>query len=96
MPLSRICLVTLLTALPACTDPSQWTLFYYPDAATQANIPPSKDAISGYYATLEQCRAKGNGLLRLNRDNDATYVCGHLCVVKANALSCEHVALPKH
>ncbi|MCL1049302.1 hypothetical protein L2755_06725 [Shewanella abyssi] len=92
MKLRLVCFISLLSlGLTACTDSPEWTLLYYPNAAAKPSVEQSGEFISGYYASVEQCHAKGKGLLRLSGDNNAEYVCGHLCVADETALVCQNL-----
>jgi hypothetical protein len=90
MKLRLVCFISFLSlGLTACTDSPEWTLFYYPDAAAKPSVEQSGEFILGYYASIEQCHAKGKGLLRLRDDENAEYVCGHLCVAEEKTLVCQ-------
>lgn len=90
MKFRLVCFISFLPlGLTACTDSPEWTLLYYPDAAAKPNVEQSAEFISGYYASVEQCHAKGKGLLSLNDDKNADYVCGHLCVADDKTLVCQ-------
>ena len=95
----KLRLVSLMIFLPlglsACTDSPEWTLLYYPDAASKPSVEQSGEFISGYYASVEQCHAKGSGLLRLSDDKNADYLCGHLCVAEGKKLVCQNVVAAK-
>jgi len=96
MKLRLVCLITFITlGLTACTDSPEWTLLYYPDAATKPSAEQSGDFISGYYASIEQCHAKGKGLLRLSDDSNPDYLCGHLCVAEGKSLICQNLVSSK-
>lgn len=91
MKLRLICLITfIILGLTACTDSPEWTLLYYPDATVKPNVERSGEFISGYYASIEQCHAKGKGLLRLSDDKNPDYICGHLCVADGKNLMCKN------
>ncbi|MBB1383426.1 hypothetical protein H5071_16135, partial [Shewanella sp. SR41-2] len=59
----------LLTAtailLAGCIRTPEWTLFYVADRTPIPTTIVLQDHISGYYDSLEQCQAKGAGMLRL-------------------------------
>ena len=94
MKFRLICFISLLSlGLTACTDSPEWTLLYYPDTKLQPSVELSGEFISGYYASIEQCQAKGKGLLRLSDDKDPQYICGHLCVADGKALVCQNLVL---
>ncbi len=84
-----------LPSLTACTQAPEWTLFYYADSK---DIPESvilSDKISGYYATSEQCLAKGKGLIRLSDSGVGSFQCGHLCVAaEDDGLTCDSMLSP--
>ncbi|MCE9680253.1 hypothetical protein LZP69_13905 [Shewanella sp. AS1] len=67
-----------LFGLVACTQVPQWTLFYYED---QATIPqgPLVPHITGYYQELDQCLAKGAGMVKLSESGKGSYQCGFQC-----------------
>ncbi|PKG56756.1 MULTISPECIES: hypothetical protein [unclassified Shewanella] len=90
MKLRLVCFISFLSfGLTACTDSPEWTLLYYPSAAAKPSVEQSAEFISGYYASVDQCHAKGKGLLRLSDDKNADYVCGHLCVADGKTLVCQ-------
>ena len=83
--LTKILLFTATAVLLAgCIRTPEWTLFYVAD---QMPIPTQivlQDHISGYYDSLEQCQAKGAGMLRLQASSvpaEQAFVCGELCQV---------------
>lgn len=81
----------LSLGLTACTDSPEWTLLYYPDTASKPSVEHSAEFIVGYYASVDQCHAKGEGLLRLSDDKNAAYTCGHLCVADKKTLVCQEL-----
>ncbi|WOT05044.1 hypothetical protein [Shewanella youngdeokensis] len=85
----------LVLGLTACTDSPEWTLLYYPDAASKSSVEQSAAFISGYYSSIEQCLAKGAGMQRLSGSKTAEYVCGHLCVADAKKLVCSNMVMPE-
>ena len=90
--------VALLLTMTACTQVPQWTLFYYPDADSDAPQTVSQSAdrldkhIAGYYQQLDQCLAKGAGMVKLSETGKGHYQCGYLCEVKDDGqLSCQRM-----
>lgn len=71
-----------VVSLSGCIQTPNWTLFYVAD---QQEIPSNmlqRQYIAGYYSTLDQCQAKGNGLLKLAASNMApelAFTCAELC-----------------
>ncbi|ASJ95325.1 hypothetical protein [Shewanella marisflavi] len=95
---SFIVSVALLLTVTACTEVPQWTLFYYPDAKSDAQQTVSQNAdsldkhIAGYYQQLDQCLAKGAGMVKLSQTGNGRYKCGYLCEVKDDGqLSCQRM-----
>ncbi|WP_394132416.1 hypothetical protein [Shewanella maritima] len=92
-----VCLSFIGFSLVGCIQQPQWTLFY---AADQAELPENlvqHDFITGYYGALEQCQAKGNGMLKLAASNVApkdAFVCGELCEnnEQTGAIQCQTIA----
>lgn len=79
-----------LSSLTACTQDPQWTLFYYADSKEIPESVTLSENISGYYATSEQCIAKGKGLIRLSDSGVGSFQCGHLCVATEDGgLTCD-------
>ncbi|MCG9695393.1 hypothetical protein [Shewanella sp. Isolate11] len=67
-----------LLGLTACTQVPTWTLFYF---AEQDTIPKDAKAhhIAGYYQQLDQCLAKGAGMVKLSESGKGVYQCGFEC-----------------
>ncbi|MGL4475428.1 MAG: hypothetical protein ACRCT7_13400 [Shewanella sp.] len=76
--------------LTGCSQPSQWTLFYYPGVAAAPSVLEAK-AIGGYYQTLEQCQSKGAGMLRLSGQNLGVFVCALECEQTDSTVSCKQL-----
>ncbi|WP_299798343.1 hypothetical protein [uncultured Shewanella sp.] len=91
MGLRRLVIFFLsLSSLTACTQDPQWTLFYYADSKEIPDSVTLSKSISGYYATSEQCIAKGRGLIRLSDSGVGSFQCGHLCVATDDGeLTCD-------
>ena len=58
-------LVVGIMLLSGCIRSPEWTLFYFADQTAEVSQPAQHQYIKGYYDTLEQCQAKGAGLLRI-------------------------------
>ncbi|QYJ86420.1 hypothetical protein K0I73_01250 [Shewanella mesophila] len=71
-------LSAMLLGATACTQVPQWTLFYVSD---QDKMPEGALAphIAGYYEQLEQCLAKGAGMVKLSQSGKGSYQCGYEC-----------------
>ncbi|MGS0683262.1 hypothetical protein ACVBIL_19170 [Shewanella sp. 125m-7] len=96
MNLRSLCLLGAVSVgLIACTQSPEWTLLYYPDSQAQVSVEQSGEFITGYYETIEQCHAKGKGLIRLSGDSDGHYVCGYQCEAEGASLSCQNVISPE-
>ena len=92
MNFRSLCLLGMASiGLIACTQSPEWTLMYYPDSQTKPSIEQSGEFITGYYETIEQCHAKGKGLIRLSGATDGHYVCGYQCEAQGELLSCQSV-----
>jgi|TARA_R110000851_G_scaffold85074_2_gene185142 hypothetical protein len=83
--LTKILLITATVVLLAgCFRTPQWTLFYVADQAPVPTKIVQQDHIAGYYDSLEQCQAKGTGMLRLQASSvpaEQAFVCAELCQV---------------
>ena len=88
---SQVLLGMASIGLVACTQSPEWTLLYYPDSETQVSVEQSASFINGYYETIEQCHAKGKGLIRLGGDVGGHYVCGYQCQGDGESLNCQSV-----
>ena len=87
-----------LSVAMGCTRTPEWTLFYVADnpqnaemAIASANMVQT-EFILGYYDTLEQCQAKGTGMLRLQGSSmpaAQAFVCAQQCQVDNKQLSCQ-------
>ncbi|QYJ94074.1 hypothetical protein [Shewanella spartinae] len=95
---SMMAFAALLLTMTACTQVPQWTLFYYPDAAQGASAEALASQgeldqhISGYYQQLEQCLAKGAGMVKLSQTGSGSYLCGELCQRnEAGELKCQRL-----
>lgn len=75
----------------ACTQSPEWTLLYYPEGQVKPSVADSSEFITGYYETIEQCHAKGKGLIRLNGDAGDSYLCGYQCEASDKSLACKNV-----
>lgn len=85
---SCLLMIALLVAglqLGGCTQAGQWTLAYR-DTATGSAWQYSE--VAGFYQTLEQCQAKGDGLVRLGGDK-GEYLCGSDCKAENGLLTCQ-------
>ncbi|GIU20080.1 MULTISPECIES: hypothetical protein [unclassified Shewanella] len=92
MNFRSLCLLGMASiGLVACTQSPEWTLLYYPDSQTQPSVEQSASFINGYYETIEQCHAKGKGLIRLEGDIGGHYICGYQCQGDGQSLSCQSV-----
>lgn len=88
--------VSLILMASGCTKTPEWTLFYY---AGQQSVPESDHyhAIKGYYASLEQCKKKAEGLEYLT-ETAAVYQCGFQCQLdEHDVVKCDqwHTFTPK-
>lgn len=77
----------MLFGVAACTQVPQWTLFYVAD---QDQMPEGALAphIAGYYEELEQCLAKGAGMVKLSQSGKGSYQCGFECKDQAGDVQC--------
>jgi len=80
--------IVLMTAtavlLVGCIRTPEWTLFYVADQTPVPTQIVLQDHIAGYYDSLEQCQAKGAGMLRLQASSvpaAQAFVCGEQCQV---------------
>ncbi len=78
MRVAIVCIASCITALVGCTQAPTWTLFYYAD---QQTIPEGAKApyMAGYYQVLEQCLAKGSGMVALSETGKGSFQCGFKC-----------------
>ncbi|CAM4273059.1 hypothetical protein SHLI107390_07525 [Shewanella livingstonensis] len=83
-----LCKILLITAtlalLSGCIRTPEWTLFYVADQTPLPTHIAQQEHISGYYDSLEQCQAKGAGMLRLQASSvptDKAFVCGEQCQI---------------
>lgn len=96
MSFRSLCLLGMASiGLVACTQSPEWTLLYYPDSQTQPSVAQSASFINGYYETIEQCHAKGKGLIRLGDNVSAHYICGYQCEADGQSLSCQNIIASK-
>ncbi len=79
MRLKQVIVFVSLLLLSACTQNPQWTLFYSEEQSSIAEQDLGEH-IAGYYSELEQCVAKGKGLIRLSGHENGSFQCGYLCV----------------
>ncbi|MXR70531.1 hypothetical protein GNT65_17895 [Shewanella sp. JBTF-M18] len=98
---SIMAFAALLLTMTACTQVPQWTLFYYPDAAPGASAETLisqgelDQHISGYYQQLDQCLAKGAGMMKLSQTGRGSYLCGERCQRnEAGELECQRLEIP--
>ncbi|QYJ75079.1 hypothetical protein [Shewanella sp. FJAT-52076] len=85
----RAALVPLVVLLlGACTQADQWTLAF---RAEPSDAPWQFSEVAGHYHTLDQCQAKGDGLVRLGGDK-GHYQCGQQCEADQGQLSCTVIA----
>lgn len=79
--------------LSGCIRTPEWTLFYFADAADKTDLTIKHDVIKGYYDTLEQCQAKGSGLLRIQgveMTANVDFICSQKCeTLDDNQLDCQ-------
>ncbi|NKF52216.1 hypothetical protein G3R49_16765 [Shewanella sp. WXL01] len=71
-----------LVSLSGCIRTPEWTLFYAGDEQQAPAQYLEQKFIAGYYDTVEQCQAKGRGLVKLKMSKlplEQAYVCGHQC-----------------
>lgn len=99
--ISKLLLAALgFSVVMGCTRTPEWTLFYVADnpanaekAIASANMVQT-EFILGYYDTLDQCQAKGAGMLRLQGSSmpaAQAFVCAQQCQVDDNEqLHCQH------
>ncbi|MDF0535042.1 hypothetical protein PY479_12240 [Shewanella sp. A32] len=90
--------LVLLSGMTGCTQVPEWTLFYYSGHQQVPQPAHHYEAISGYYETLAQCQAKGQGLQQL-ADTPAVFQCAHRCRLdEANVVTCDlwHTFTPEH
>ncbi len=73
-----VAMVLCITALGGCIQAPTWTLFYYAD---QQTIPVGAKVpyMAGYYQELEQCLAKGSGMVTLSSSGKGSFECGFKC-----------------
>lgn len=96
---SMMAFAALLLTMTACTQVPQWTLFYYPDAEPGAAEALQHQGeldqhISGYYQELEQCLAKGAGMVKLSQTGSGSYLCGERCQRnEAGELKCQRLEI---
>ncbi|WP_028767415.1 MULTISPECIES: hypothetical protein [Shewanella] len=81
--------------MSGCTQQPEWTLLYYPQGQVKPSVADSSKFIAGYYETIEQCHAKGQGLIRLNGDAADNYLCGYQCQASDKTLVCNNVVEAK-
>lgn len=85
-------LVVGITLLSGCIRSPEWTLFYFAEQTAEVSQPAQHQYIKGYYDTLEQCQAKGAGLLRIqgiSGNEKVDFVCGQQCETHDdNSISC--------
>ena len=90
-------LVTL--SLSGCIRSPEWTLFYFADAADKTDHTLQHDVIKGYYDTLEQCQAKGSGLVRIQGvtvTEQVDFTCGQKCeTLDNNQIDCQQLISDK-
>lgn len=83
--LTTILLITAtLVLLGGCMRTPEWTLFYVADHTPVPTKIVLQEHISGYYDSLEQCQAKGAGMLRLQASSlpaEKAFACGEQCQV---------------
>ncbi|MCG9740107.1 hypothetical protein L1D32_18260 [Shewanella insulae] len=98
---SIMAFAALLLTMTACTQVPQWTLFYYPDAAPGASAEALisqgelDQHISGYYQQLDQCLAKGAGMMKLSQTGRGSYLCGERCQRnETGELECQRLEIP--
>ncbi|CAM3259710.1 hypothetical protein [Shewanella pealeana] len=90
MNFRSLCLLGMTSiGLVACTQSPEWTLLYYPDSETQPSVEQSGEFITGYYESIDQCHAKGKGLIRLSGDASGHYICGYQCLGDGESLNCQ-------
>ncbi|WP_245608437.1 hypothetical protein [Shewanella waksmanii] len=91
MGLRPFVVISCALILSACTQNPQWTLFY---SDSQSHIAEQDlgDNIAGYYKALDQCVAKGKGLIRLSGHSNGSFQCGHQCVAnEQGGVSCQRL-----
>lgn len=91
--------VMALLGLSGCMRTPEWTLFY--QTSSQGDITLVEDEasllkheyIQGYYDTLEQCQAKGAGMVKLSGIDDPHlnyFSCAQLCQsTDKNEIQCQ-------
>ncbi len=92
MNFKSLCLLVVAGfGLTACIESPEWTLLYYPDQQSKPSVAESAPFINGYYESIEQCHAKGKGLIRLSGNDNGSYVCGYMCEADDKSLTCQQV-----
>ena len=103
--LAKVLLATTVMALfSGCIRTPEWTLFYVGDQTVLPMQIVQQDYIAGYYHSLQQCQAKGAGMLRLQASSlpaAKAFVCGEHCQVddkqllqcKSQVIGAEHDGL---
>jgi hypothetical protein len=80
--------------LAGCIRTPEWTLFYVADRTPIPTQIVLQDHIAGFYDSLEQCQAKGAGMLRLQASSvpaEQAFACGELCQIdEKQQLQCEN------
>ncbi|MCL2917056.1 hypothetical protein [Shewanella litorisediminis] len=84
---AALVLITVLL-VGACTQADQWTLAF---RAAPSDAPWQFSEVAGHYHSLEQCQAKGDGLVRLGGDK-GQYLCAQQCEAQQGELSCALLA----
>ncbi|UCX03360.1 hypothetical protein [Shewanella glacialimarina] len=94
--LNKLIALTLMLSLfllGGCIRTPEWTLFYFADATDKTDLTLKHDVINGYYDTLEQCQAKGSGLLRIqgmSMTENVDFICGQQCqTLDDNPVDCQ-------
>jgi len=92
-------LLLVALSLSGCIRTPEWTLFYFADAADQTDQRLQHDVIKGYYDTLEQCQAKGSGLVRIQGitvTEQVDFTCGQKCeTLDNNQIDCQQLISDK-
>ncbi|QDE29833.1 hypothetical protein [Shewanella polaris] len=96
--LTKILLISAaVVSLSGCIRTPEWTLFYVADQTPLPTEIAVQDHITGYYNSLEQCQAKGAGMLHLQLSSvpaEQAFVCGELCQVdEQEQLQCKSLAV---
>ncbi|MCL1143675.1 hypothetical protein [Shewanella gaetbuli] len=85
--------------LTGCIKSPEWTLFYFADTPNKTDLSLNYDAIKGYYNTLEQCQAKGAGIVRIQGveiTEQVDFICGQQCqIADDNQVSCSQLVSDK-